>query len=201
MRVTTRRASVDGKSRPIPILAQRASEDLQQLEESFNRVKAVIPNIQKGLDATQIYLNLIEKRGDQTTPSSIQGSRSHELTHAKNVYVYFKNVVTALENCLELLDLVNDNKLRIAAVKLEAAFDPAEFAKVTQCADVDDVQDSHAPMDQTHSSQTVHDASLKTSDKTIDALSGQPSARRRQMFSWLTYRRKKTNGSHTSTSL
>jgi hypothetical protein len=189
MRVTTRRASVDGKSRPIPILAQRASEDLQQLEESFNRVKAVIPNIQKGLDATQIYLNLIEKRGDQTTHSSIQGVRSHELTHAKHVYVYFHNVVTALEHCLELLDIVNDNKLRIAAVKLEAAFDPAEFAKVTQCADVDDVQDSHAPMDQTHSSQTVYDTPQETPPKTLAAMSDRPSARRRQMFSWLTRRK------------
>ena len=212
MSLASRKASIDGKSRPAPLLAQRASDDLQQLDEAFHRVRNAIPNIQKGLEATQIYLQLIEKRGEQLTHSSIQGIRSQEFSHAKNVYTHFHSVVSALESCIELMDAINDHKLRIATLKSTAVFDSVAFAKATRSASVsypnthslenlNTAKRPQTPTSQRHSPRAVPDSSTnatRTSIQTGATMPPHPSTRTQRIFPWLTSRRYSSHNPHTS---
>lgn len=192
MRASTRKASIDGKSRPTPLLAQRASEDLQQLDESFNKVRNAIPNIQKGLDASLIYMQLIETRGKQVTHSSIQGIRSQEFAHAKNVYTHFQSIVAVLEQTIEIMDSLNDHKLRIAALRTPVAFDSVAFAKATRSASISNpstpLLDGHVP--KRPITPTSHSAttSPKAAPAPTHTMPPHPSTRTQRMFPWLSSR-------------
>ena len=224
MRASTRKASIDGKSRPSPLLAQRASEDLLQLDEAFNTVRTVIPGIQKGLDASLIYMQLIEKRGEQMTHTSIQGIRSQEFSHAKNVYTHFQTVLSALEHTIQIMDSLNDHKLKLPAFRTPVAFDSVTFAKATRSASVSNPSTSlldgqlpkrpFIPTSQSHISQhaatispkAVHTTTLTTSTPTPPKMHPHPSTRTQRMFPWMSSRRSSspmpsTSHTHPQTTL